>query len=203
MARRDLLRIGRCKFDPPYAEVDSIRVVHAGIAIAQLAEENSIETAVVAGDYALHGGLLTKRDMAAACTFMRRLHKSQRMSDAVALMDSASESPGESLLRIIATRAEIALESQFEIRDQRGRFVARCDFRCAGTRVIIEFDGKVKYDDRDALFAEKRREDAIRALGWTVVRVTWAELLDPPTLVAKLRKAIGAREHDRGAAARR
>ncbi|HYO19519.1 MAG TPA: hypothetical protein VES02_12730 [Dermatophilaceae bacterium] len=46
----------------------------------------------------------------------------------------------------------------------------------------MEFDGKVKYggaDGRDALFREKRREDALRSLGYQVARLTWRDLQDP------------------------
>lgn len=47
--------------------------------------------------------------------------------------------------------------------------------------MLIEFDGTVKYTDggSDALFREKRREDRIRALGYVVVRVIWADLFHP------------------------
>jgi hypothetical protein len=44
----------------------------------------------------------------------------------------------------------------------------RADFRVVGTRVLVEFDGAVKYADgrRATLFEEKRREDALRREGW-------------------------------------
>ena len=51
-------------------------------------------------------------------------------------------------------------------------------------RTIGEFDGKIKYGRmlksgqaiEDVLFAEKRREDALRDLGWQIVRWLWADL---------------------------
>jgi very-short-patch-repair endonuclease len=57
----------------------------------------------------------------------------------------------------------------------------RADFRVVGTRVLVEFDGAVKYADgrRATLFEEKRREDALRREGWVVVRLVWADLDDP------------------------
>ena len=56
--------------------------------------------------------------------------------------------------------------------------VARVDFLVDGTRVVVEFDGKVKYGSGDpcVLWAEKRREDQLRGLGYVVVRITWADL---------------------------
>ena len=48
----------------------------------------------------------------------------------------------------------------------------RADARVLGTRVLIEVDGRSKYDDADVVFREKNREDAIRVKGWQVLRVT-------------------------------
>ena len=52
----------------------------------------------------------------------------------------------------------------------------RADFRIKGTRILVEFDGATKYavGDRATLFEEKRREDALRRVGWVVVRLVWA-----------------------------
>jgi hypothetical protein len=50
----------------------------------------------------------------------------------------------------------------------------------------------VKYagaDGREALVREKRREDALRALGFRVVRLTWADLRRPERILAMLRRA--------------
>ncbi|MGY1671234.1 hypothetical protein [Geodermatophilus sp. SYSU D00710] len=44
-------------------------------------------------------------------------------------------------------------------------------------------------DPGDAVFDEKRREDAIRDEGWGVVRWTWADLV-PAVLGPRLRRAL-------------
>jgi hypothetical protein len=51
-------------------------------------------------------------------------------------------------------------------------------------RTIGEFDGKIKYGRllkpgqsiEEVLFEEKRREDALRDLGWQIVRWLWADI---------------------------
>ena len=40
-----------------------------------------------------------------------------------------------------------------------------------------------------ALCLEKRREDRLRALGYEVVRWTWADLLNPARFIARLKAA--------------
>ena len=89
---------------------------------------------------------------------------------------------------VFAKLALPAPELQAEIRDGRGRLVGRVDFLFREQRVVVEFDGRVKYegaDGRDALFREKRRVDALRSMGFKVVRLTWRDL-DDPASVARL-----------------
>jgi very-short-patch-repair endonuclease len=84
---------------------------------------------------------------------------------------------------------------QVEIRDAQVRFVGRVDFLFRAYRTVVEFDGLVKYGGaggRQALIEEKRREDALRSLGYQVVRLTWRDLHDPP-LVDRLIKAAFSR----------
>ena len=60
-------------------------------------------------------------------------------------------------------------------------------------KVIVEFDGAVKYDGatgREALVSEKVREDALRALGYRIVRIMWADLNDPAAIRAKVLQAL-------------
>ena len=88
----------------------------------------------------------------------------------------------------------VEAEQQVVIRDHDGRFVARVDFLLPALRVVVEFDGAVKYegaDGRNALIREKRREDALRALGYRVVRLTWSDLRRPERVLAAL--GLGAR----------
>lgn len=100
--------------------------------------------------------------------------------------DPGAESPGESLSRVLM--AEIGMprpRTQVVIRD--GDFVARVDFLIEEFQEIVEFDGRMKYqrmrdpedrvvDDGDVVWAEKQREDRLRELGFTVVRLVWADL---------------------------
>lgn len=85
----------------------------------------------------------------------------------------------------------MALEPQHSIRDETGHVFARADFRVAGTRGLIEFDGFGKYDSPRALQAEKLRHLRLERLGFVVVRLTWHDLADPARVVAMIRAAVG------------
>ncbi|HEY6813477.1 MAG TPA: hypothetical protein VI074_12400 [Propionibacteriaceae bacterium] len=61
-----------------------------------------------------------------------------------------------------------------------------------------EFDGKEKHERflkpkqtrADAAFEEKRREDALRDLGWQIVRWIWQDLYHPEELRRRLERAF-------------
>jgi very-short-patch-repair endonuclease len=85
------------------------------------------------------------------------------------------------------------VEPQVVICDNRRRFVGRVDFLFRAERTVVEFDGLVKYagaDGRQALVDEKRREDALRSLGYQVVRLTWRDLHDPASVKHLVSKAF-------------
>ena len=112
---------------------------------------------------------------------------------------------GESLSRArIRELGLVVPELQVEVSDRSGR-VGRVDFWWPDVRLVGEFDGRVKYrtdglDDSRALeervWAEKVREDRLRATGRAVVRWTWGTALDPKRLYAHL-SAAGVRRAGR------
>jgi hypothetical protein len=114
-----------------------------------------------------------------------------RARRSVEFADGRSESPGESLSRLrMADLRAPSPELQHEIRTDSGLF--RADFWWPHHGVVGEFDGRVKYgaNDPDALWREKRREDAIRrAEGVMVARWTSADLGDLARFASILRAA--------------
>jgi hypothetical protein len=86
---------------------------------------------------------------------------------------------------------------QYEVWDQ-GVLIGRADFCWEKFRTLGEFDGKQKYGRllkpgqtaADAVFAEKRREDALRDLGWQIVRWLWEDLHHPAELRSRLERAF-------------
>ena len=80
----------------------------------------------------------------------------------------------------------------------RGVHLGRVDFWWSRFRTVGEFDGQVKYgrllrpgqEPGDVVFAEKRREDALRDEGLQVVRWTWRELDRFAAVAERLRRAF-------------
>jgi very-short-patch-repair endonuclease len=175
---------------------DGSRVVHPAIAVVQSAALVGVTAGVAAADAALHAGRVTKEDLEIALRIARLGPGRRDARVAVDLSQALTESPGESWARVLFVSLGLpTVEPQVVMRDERGRFVGRVDFLFRAQRTIVEFDGLVKYggaDGRQALIDEKRREDALRSLGYQVVRLTWRDLHDPG-LVARLIKEAFAR----------
>ena len=115
----------------------------------------------------------------------------------MAFADNRSESDGESRSRVILHKVGLALPTlQLPIGTALGD--CRVDFGWEEERVVGEFDGQVKYgrllrpgqDPGQAVFDEKRREDAIRDENWGVVRWTWSELASPLRLGRRVERAL-------------
>jgi hypothetical protein len=152
--------------------------------VLDLARTLPWEQAVAAGDRALALGL-TRVELSDGLQRMRGWPGIRSARRTVDFLDVRSESAGESVSRVRIHEARLPTPvPQLEIFDTLGRFVARVDFGWEEQHTIGEFDGKAKYGEllkpgqtpRDAMLAEKRREDLLRDLGWQVVRWTWADL---------------------------
>ena len=140
------------------------------------------ESFLVPADAALRAGSATVDGLRRAVQTFAGHTGIGPVRSAAHLLDARHESPGESRTAFVVSALGYRLEPQVEVVADGRRF--RADFRIAGTRVLVEFDGAVKYEDRRALFEEKQREDALRRAGWIVVRLVWADL-DQPGLVAR------------------
>lgn len=160
-------------------------------AVVQLALDDGSITGVVSADAGLHRALFTLDDLDEEIERHEGHRHVQRAKAMRLLCDPGSESPGESRLRVTLESYGIRVESQVEILEG-DRLAARADLRVVGTRVLIEFDGAVKYAEggREALVREKRREDRLRRLGWIVLRFTWSDLDKPRMICAQVRAAV-------------
>lgn len=167
-------------------------VLEPAYVILGVAELHGLDEAVVAGDGALHSGLLTTEDLCRARDDSRH-HPTRRVFDrAIASMDERCESPGESRSRLLLRRLGYAVRSQVVIQDGDGGFIGRVDLLIEGTRVIVEFDGLTKYTSPEHLRAEKRRETRLVRAGYRVVRLLWSDLDRPDRVRRLIEEALAA-----------
>jgi hypothetical protein len=182
--------------------VDGIPVTSVERTIVDVARSVPFTQAVVIADGALappaEGEQRRQADAGRSVEIlaaMRRWPGAPSAQRVLAFADGRSGSVGESRSRVALAAAGLPpAELQWELHSHTGaRYLA--DFAWPSRRTIGEFDGQVKYgrelapgqEPGDVVFAEKVREDAIRALDLEVVRWTWADLADFDEVVRRLR----------------
>jgi hypothetical protein len=102
------------------------------------------------------------------------------------------DSPPEmKLVRLILKWGFPAPERQHPVFDERGRFVAKADVAIPAWKVILEYDGQEFHGPRRKPF-DAMRQARLEALGWTVLRVTKADLRRPARLRARLQAVADA-----------
>ncbi|MET3452341.1 hypothetical protein [Curtobacterium sp. 1544] len=125
---------------------------------------------------------------------------SDKAAVAVGMGSAASGSPAESVCRVRFRQLGVPDPVQQHVFARPGERTAIVDFWFPEHGVVVEVDGRAKYEDdamldgrstADAHWQEKQREDFVRSFPEvrTVVRVTWADLMDPDRLRMKLHRA--------------
>lgn len=123
------------------------------------------------------------------------------------LLDGRRESPSESWSYVAMHRQGLPIpEPQVTVGDEWGRPIGRVDGWWEEYAAVAEVDGKVKYGiatsmdpeaARQALYDEKRREDALRRTQATVIRWGTADLRDEKRWAADVRRQLAAAQPER------
>lgn len=144
--------------------------------VSDCARIMDFDHAVVLGDSALRSKKVSMDNLRAALEASARLGGIGAARRAIASMSALSESPGESLSRVRMKEFGIPEPVLQQVLTVKGRFLARVDFYWKRWRIVGEFDGMGKYDDRGVVTKEKVREDEIRDRGMEVIRWEWKDL---------------------------
>ncbi|WP_284987213.1 type IV toxin-antitoxin system AbiEi family antitoxin domain-containing protein [Arthrobacter sp. fls2-241-R2A-172] len=171
----------RLNFAEALAVVDTSRRIH------------TTRDSVDAGDWDKEkawGPASSAEDLRAAASGLAHRTGQRRVAGVLELSTDKSESVGESISRaqmVLLNFPEPKLQGSFTLRNGR---TARTDFWWPELDLVGEFDGQGKYlrsklrgqqTIQQAVMAEKARENALRALGLTVIRWDWTEMMNPRT----------------------
>lgn len=117
--------------------------------------------------------------------------------EARSLQSSIEESPLEQRFLALLRRAGLPMPVlQHEVWDG-GRFIARVDAAYPASKIAIELDGYRHHSSPEAFQRDRTRQNRLVALGWTVLRFTWDDVVRRPDEVVRvieeaLRKASAA-----------
>ncbi|WP_131105573.1 type IV toxin-antitoxin system AbiEi family antitoxin domain-containing protein [Ornithinimicrobium sufpigmenti] len=189
-------------------EVDGLHVVRPALAALQVAALHGAEAGLVCLDGVLHLAETTDRKRMGQRRGPARARVEEDIErglqegfgiasgvvrEVVELADGRSESVGESRSRWLLQMLGFGpLLPQYPV--DLGDRTVYADLKLGRWRVLVEFDGKGKYVSPDALHAEKLREDALRSLGYEVVRLSWEDVGNPRVVRRKILAAIARAE---------
>jgi len=177
--------------------IDGLPVTTLARTVVDLARTVPLGWGVAAGDAALRAGM-DADELAEQVESARRRHGSPRARAAAGLLNPLSESPGESLSRVVFLEEGLPTpELQVDLFDGTTK-IATVDFLWPENGTAGEFDGEFKYgrlvgpgeSPADVVVREKRREDAVRDLGLQMTRWVWPEIFKRMILVSRVQRAF-------------
>ncbi|HEY3258843.1 MAG TPA: DUF559 domain-containing protein [Pseudonocardiaceae bacterium] len=117
-----------------------------------------------------------------------------RVPGVVGLADRGAESVMETRCRLVLIQRGLPRPTtQYRVRDATGRIVARLDMAYPGRRVGVEFDGRPHRDGAQAA-RDQRRDNALAAMGWVVLRFGTDDVLRrPDELAQRVRDTLAVR----------
>jgi very-short-patch-repair endonuclease len=106
--------------------------------------------------------------------------------------DARAESPPESRLRHVLLEGGLDVVPQHDVHGADGRWIARVDLAIPALKIAIEYDGREVHERADVFVNDRRRQNALVAAGWTVLRFSAADLRNPSLVLRAVAAAIAA-----------
>lgn len=160
--RRPEVAVTRHRLPPRSHGIDGVRIATVAETVVAVAQRIGLLDLIVLIDGVLHEQGCTREDLEEVA---RARRGGPRLRAALALADGRSESPWESLLRMLHVACGVPVQPQAELFDEAGRFVARADLLITGTRTLQEYDGAV-HRDRGQYARDRRRDSALADAGY-------------------------------------
>ncbi len=149
---------------------------------------------VAAGDYLIHWDA----PLASVTSIELALHRHRgrrgraKLFRAIDLLDDRSESPKESILRVIVVQGGIAGPvANLPIRTSGG-FNYRADLAIAARKFILEYQSRF-HDESKEFRADMTRISRLEADGWYVMQVNRDDLDNPGELLQRIRTVLSTR----------
>ncbi|MFT4148380.1 MAG: DUF559 domain-containing protein [Micrococcaceae bacterium] len=167
-----------------------IKVTDVEDTVFDSAQHLKFHEALVIADSSLREKKTTKEKLFARFKQLAARRQTDKIKQVLQSCTDLSGSVGETLCRLALAKAGLdAPFLQHKFDTNNGIFYV--DFYFPELKLIVEFDGDVKYTGKynspiTAIKQEKRREEALRNLGLAIVRFDWREIHQPLIVMNKL-----------------
>lgn len=183
------LLVSRHPSRTPSELVSDIRLTTPAESMLAAARDLGVLDLVLMGDSALRLGHCTIDELVEAAAQRRR--GAPMLRRIIGLLDKRSESPWESVMRVLHLAADIPIEPQHEVFDHWGRFVARGDLWIVGTNRLHEFDGG-GHRKPDIQRSDLTRDRRLIEASWQRFGFTKAQLVNEgASIIASTDRLLG------------
>lgn len=162
--------------------------------VLDLARSLTLAEAVAAADSALRDEMFALAELATAVAAISpRTPGIRRVRRVLALVDPSAGSVLESILRVLLVESGLGPdETQYVVRDRRGRRILRADFAWIEARLVVEADGFEHHGANIGSWKRDLRRGNLLAVGrWWLLRFTWDDVFNhPDVVVAQVREML-------------
>lgn len=177
----------------PFEEIGGLRCASAAETLLACARWLCVVDLVVLLDGVLHTGQATRADV--EDVIRPRRPGARMLQRALALADERSESPFETLLRLLHVWCDVPVVPQHEIVDADGVLVARVDLWVVSTTAAHEYDGD-EHEKAPRRVKDRRRDRRLDRAGYVRRGYTAGDVLRRSvTVLEDADRALG-RPHD-------
>lgn len=190
--------------DGDIVDVLGVRTTSLERTLLDIARAAEVRLSVPMIDDALRRGLTSPHLLEVEAATIIGRPGAGRVRQVFTFADARSESVGESITRTQLRQLGLPRpQLQAQIVGTDGDVIARADLLIGELGTVIEFDGRVKYEKllragesaSEVVYREKLREDAIRATGLEVVRVTWRDHFRDAAVLTRCAAAFERQGH--------
>lgn len=174
-------------------QVNGIAATEPRLTVSEIILRERRYTAVSVLDSALNRGLLTTDCLATIPGLIRGRRGAVAARGYLAEADGRAQSPLETRCRLRCVDGRVPPDAlQLQVCDDDGHLLGIGDLGWRGPRLIAEADGRDAHGTPEAAFADRRRQNRLVNAGWTIVRFTWQDTLNPDYIPQTVRQAIAA-----------
>lgn len=173
---------------------NGLRVSTPARAWCELSAVLSLDELIAAGDYLIHHERRLSSRSELAELVQRFPARKGRVTRRAALLElhDRSESPRETSLRLLCTRARLpGLSVNLPIRTSGG-FDYRADLAFARAKVVVEYQSRF-HDSPERQVKDRMRRSRLHADGWLIIEVSSEDLRSPTELLARISRTVAAR----------
>jgi very-short-patch-repair endonuclease len=178
----DVIRWHYGSRDPKASIIDGFLVASPMRIICDMANSDSPESLLRAINHCLYKKSFTKKQLLQELEKQpSHMHGKKLIRRLLRFATPQCESPLETLAWIAIYKAGFVMPQQQIGIDGDQSFFARVDMFWklpSGTKLVLELDGMLKYEESGSLKAEKIREDTLRKMGYEVARATWSDVME-------------------------